>query len=173
MQRCLERRRPAGDDGGVGARQDLGRPAIDDLDVPRSPEQRPIDGRRDRDDQLQTPTACLEAPRRLQHRRPDTPDLLGAGAGEKRKHAVEGALRNGRPQPVGQRVPDVDGGYVMRLVETGLERQDDQHARDVARDLPDPSGSPCPDARADEVCDGNAVHPQASRQAQIEVRAVD
>ena len=61
----------------------------------------------------------------------------------------------------------------MRLVETRLERQDDQHARDVARDLPDPSGSPCPDARADEVCDGNAVHPQASRQAQIEVRAVD
>ena len=61
----------------------------------------------------------------------------------------------------------------MRLVEPGLERQDDEHARDVPGDLAHTIGAPGPYARADEVRDRNADRAEAAREAQVEVRAVD
>ncbi len=76
-------------------------------------------------------------------------------------------------QLVGERVPHVRRLDSVRLVEVRFERQDHQHPRHVAHDLPHPVRAPSPDAGADEVRDRNLQRAKLPRQPQVEVGAVD
>src|SRR5207237_3229751 len=80
-QRSLERGGAAGDDGGVGGCEDFGRAAVDEDDVGRV-EETAIDGRRDRDYELQVRLTGAQGAGGGENRRPEAVDFLQSGTGE-------------------------------------------------------------------------------------------
>ena len=170
-QRGLDGGGAGGDDGGRPPRTSAAwvRPC-DEGDARRRGRRaaRRIDGRRDRGQELQVGPP----PRERAARRPPA----GAGCGRSPcagcpgsrattgPRGIEAVARAGTPSrsrvrrhEVDQRMADERDRARPPRVELLLEREDDEHARDVLADRAQPPRPPGPDLRRDVVDDGNAA----------------
>jgi hypothetical protein len=108
-------------------------------------------------------------------------DLLAAAARQQRDHRARRVQAVGSEEfravmphghQVHERMPDESDRHARLLVEAGLEREDDDHVRDVGSNRPEASPAPGPDLRRDVVDDGDPPGVQCPCEPQIEIGVV-